>query len=211
MSFQPSAASTCPCMNCSGRFGVSRFEFEYGAVDPASLATGTSQNGWPASKNPGDINIVTVAVPLKGGRMKTVRVAAQAAAPMLEMITWWDANIEPVETLGGYNYRDIRGSTSTLSNHASGTAVDINGEKHGPLGTRGTVSASDAVKIAAKAASLGMIWGGVWVHRPDEMHVELAKGGKVATITAAASTTLLPLFLLGGAALWYARRQRWIG
>jgi hypothetical protein len=199
-------------MGCSGPYSVGRFEFTapddgYGAVDPASLSSGTSQNGWPANKDPKAILITPYAVALKGGN-KTVSLAPGASAALIQMIMWWDQNIEPVTTLGGYNYRDIRGSTSTLSNHASGTAVDINASKH-PLGVRGTVSAADALRIAAKAASLGLRWGGTYVSRPDEMHVELARGGKVATVATAAGSTLLPLFVLGGG-FYLARRKGWI-
>lgn len=212
MSFAGSTASVCPCMRCSGRFGSARIEFgfgaaDFGAVDPASSSTGTSANGWPAAKDGKAIGIATYAVPLRNGT-KTVQLAPAASAPLLLMLLWWDQNIEPITTLGGYNYRDIRGSTKTLSNHASGTAVDVNASKH-PLGQHGTVSAADALRIAAKATSLGLTWGGTWLTRPDEMHVEMARGGKVGAVAAVASSSVLPLVFLAGS-LWLARRQGWV-
>lgn len=140
----------------------------------ASTPSGTtSQNGWPASPSASAIDIVTVSIPLSRGT-KTVQVARKAVAALSEMIRWWDANVEPVETLGGYNYREIRGyeGTGTISNHGSGTAIDINGAKH-PLGASGTVSAFLRAAITAKAASLGLRWGGDYRSRKDEMHFEV--------------------------------------
>lgn len=135
--------------------------------------TGISQNGWPASENPNDIGITTVTLNLRNGT-KTVQVANKAAEPLREIIKWWDENIEPVETVYGYNYREIRGEEKTgkLSNHASGTAVDINASKHA-LGVEGTVPFTTRASITAKAALLGLRWGGDYRHRKDEMHFEV--------------------------------------
>ena len=143
----------------------------YGAVSASGMRT--SQNGWPASPSPSDVDIVTVSIPLQKGTKK-IQVARKAADAMQEIITWWDANVEPVTELGSYNYREIRGyeGTGTLSNHSSGTAVDINASKH-PLGAEGTVSAAMQALIIAKAASLGLRWGGEYRGRKDEMHFEV--------------------------------------
>lgn len=145
----------------------------YGDALVPSTVTQTSQNGWPASPSASAIGITTVAIPLRLGT-KTVQVASKAAEPLVEIIKWWDQNIEPVETLGGYNYREIRGyeGTGTISNHGSGTAIDINAEKH-PLGATGTVTTTQAAMITAKAATLGLRWGGDYRNRKDEMHFEV--------------------------------------
>ena len=45
----------------------------------------------------------------------------------------------------GHAYREISGST-TLSNHASGTAIDINAPRH-PLGASGTFSSTQVSRI----------------------------------------------------------------
>lgn len=136
-------------------------------------SSGTSQNGWPASNSPSDIGIVTLSLKLRNGT-KTVQVSSKVADVFREIIEWWDENIEPVETLGGYNYREIRGyeGSGTLSNHASGTAIDINASKHG-LGKTGTVTTTQAAMITAKAATLGLRWGGDYRNRKDEMHFEV--------------------------------------
>ena len=145
--------------------------YSYGATSFSSVRV--SQNGWPASSSPSDVDIVTVSLPLQRGTKK-IQVARKAADALQEIVTWWDANVEPVTELGSYNYREIRGyeGTGTLSNHSSGTAVDINASKH-PLGAEGTVSAAMQALIIAKAASLGLRWGGEYRNRKDEMHFEV--------------------------------------
>lgn len=144
----------------------------YGVASTATV--GASQNGWPASASPSTIGIVTVSVALRNGP-KSVSVARKAANPLIAFIQWWDANVEPVTTLGGYNYREIRGyeGSGTISNHGSGTAVDINASAH-PLSAYGTVPAPLRAAISAKAASLGLKWGGDYRNRKDEMHIEVA-------------------------------------
>ena len=141
----------------------------------ASLTTtgSTSQNGWPASPRGSDIGIVTLSLRLRNGT-KTVQVAERAADVLGEMIEWFDRNIEPVETLGSYNYREIRGyeGSGTISNHGSGTAIDINASKH-PLGAVGTFTTAQAAMIGAKAVSLGLRWGGDYRGRKDEHHFEV--------------------------------------
>jgi hypothetical protein len=136
-------------------------------------SSGTSQNGWPASDSPSAIGIVTLSLNLRNGT-KTVQVSSRVADVFREIIAWWDENIEPVETLGGYNYREIRGyeGSGTLSNHSSGTAIDINAAKH-PLGAVGTFTTAQAAMITAKAATLGLRWGGDYRGRKDEHHLEV--------------------------------------
>lgn len=168
----------------------------------------TSQNGWPASASPSAIDIVTVT--LSNG--KTFKATRKAADALEEIAEWWAKNIEPIETIYGYNYRLIRGSTSTVSNHGSGTAIDINATKH-PLGAEGTVSAAKRALITAKAASLGLKWGGDYRNRKDEMHFEvilpptadmfrkgvsviLPTAGKIWLITASATTAAIGGLLL---------------
>jgi hypothetical protein len=79
---------------------------------------------------------------------------------------------------GSFNPRFIRGSTSVLSNHAFGTAFDINAPWN-PLGARPklvgqTGSVRELVPIAQDN---GFAWGGHYDGRPDGMHFELVKLG----------------------------------
>ena len=170
MAFTP---SSCPCFGCAG-----------GSANSFSFGD-SSQNGWPADKDPSKVDIITVSVPgLKKGK-QNIQVARKAAPQIVSMIQFWDAQIEPVKLVGVYNWREIRGQEGTghLSNHASGTAVDINWDKH-PLGAEpGKDGLTDAQRalISAKAAELGLRWGGNYRGRKDSMHTELP-GGAVAVL-----------------------------
>lgn len=129
----------------------------------------SSQNGWPAGSQ-AQANVATFVVPGTAVRLPVNREAAPA---LLEFARWWHTNVELL-TLGhcwGWANREIRGSDQ-ISNHASGTAIDLNAPKH-PLGAVGTVPASKRAAIAAKAASLGLRWGGTYSGRKDEMHAEV--------------------------------------
>ena len=76
---------------------------------------------------------------------------------------------------GSYNPRFIRGSTTELSNHAFGTAFDIN-EAFNVMGTRpALVGQRGSVRELAPAAyKRGFFWGGLFGARADGMHFEIA-------------------------------------
>ena len=131
-------------------------------------------------------NIATVFVPqLKGikvfgragsGRLRFHRYASDQLLSLWK--SWEDANLLRFVLAyeGSYSPRFIRGSTKTLSNHAFGTAFDINA-RWNRLGTtpalRGQLgSVRDLVAIAN---SHGFYWGGHYKKRPDGMHFEVAK------------------------------------
>lgn len=133
----------------------------------------TSVNRWPASPNGAEIGIREFTVNLASGP-KTLQLADAAGPALVAMIEWWDQNIEPVTQLGSYNYREIRGyeGTGKVSNHGSGTAVDINWDKH-PLGARGTIPADKLEGLRARARELQLRWGGDYSGRADEHHIEV--------------------------------------
>ena len=74
---------------------------------------------------------------------------------------------------GSFMPRFVRGSRTYLSNHAYGTAFDINsiynplGSTPVPEGTKGSVK-----PLLAACEELGIFWGGNF-DRPDGMHFEL--------------------------------------
>jgi len=132
-----------------------------------------SQNNWIASKDASEIGIVSV--PIKGTTVK-VR-CAKAVAPLIAgFCAEFHELIEPIDHGSlddwGYCFRMVRGSTDKLSNHSSGTAVDLNATKH-PLGKAGTFPSEKVPMIRALAKKYGMMWGGDFRHRPDEMHFEI--------------------------------------
>jgi hypothetical protein len=143
----------------------------------------TSQNCWQAFTDGADPLLEVspwVTGRLRGGDVRTVleHVAAR-----------FDAEVEPVDpdSSWGWGYRAVRGEGEidpeggeavphggdSLSNHASGTSIDLNATEH-PLGATGTFT--DA-QVAALREILGEVapvvaWGGDFA-RPDEMHFEI--------------------------------------
>ncbi|MBU4295125.1 MAG: M15 family metallopeptidase [Desulfobulbaceae bacterium] len=149
----------------------------------------------PTSQNPEkirilddweEINIKTVFIPqLKGipvfgqpssGRMRFHQKAAEQLKAMWE--SWQESSLlDLVLTYdGSYNPRFVRGSRTNLSNHAFGSAFDINYQwnKMGAIpaleGEKGSVR-----ELVAIAAAHGFYWGGNFQGRPDGMHFEVAK------------------------------------
>lgn len=131
-----------------------------------------SQNGWVGN----DINRTKVwTIP---GTNRTIRLEKGNAGYLLtHFAAWFDKNVEDIEAGQlddwGYAERAIRGGTD-LSNHASGTAIDLNALKH-PLGAVNTFSANQRSAIRAKLREYeGAIrWGGDYSGRKDEMHFEI--------------------------------------
>lgn len=134
----------------------------------------TSQNGWTASKIRAEIDIDSFPIP--GTKIKLT--CNKAVAPLLVgFAAEFHTLIEPIDEGSlddwGYCYREIRGSSTNLSNHSSGTAIDLNSTKH-PLGKAGTFPLEKVPMIRALAKKYGLIWGGDYRNRKDEMHFEIA-------------------------------------
>ena len=132
-----------------------------------------SSNGWPASKDPAEIGIKSFKVP---GTDIKIRVAEKVAPLLVGLAAEFHKEIEAIDKGPlddwAYNFRIIRGSTdNTLSNHASGTALDLNASKHA-LTHRNTFTPENMIKCKALAAKYGCKWGGDW-KRADEMHFEI--------------------------------------
>ena len=139
-----------------------------------------SANGWPASSDPGDLDLVWISVATR--RFRVTRVAA----PLFRYaIRRWHREVSPLP--GGvldewsYAFRLIRGSSSTISNHGSGTAVDLDATEF-PMGTRRmTRGQRRRVRRIMRACGGVLRWGGEWSY-PDEMHIELAPGTTPASV-----------------------------
>lgn len=131
-----------------------------------------SQNGWPldpprSARTPGtnsDAHIVVADGP--------------AGDILMYVATQFDLRVEDLEAAGpedewGYAHRYI-GGTTTWSNHASATAIDLNATRH-PQGKRGTFSPTQVSAIRAILHECqGLIrWGGDYSGTVDEMHFEI--------------------------------------
>lgn len=132
-----------------------------------------SYNGYPASKDPNEIKIKFY--PVKGTD-RSLRCAESVGPLLAAFAADFHELIEPIDegTFDdwAYAFRMVRGTTDKLSNHASGTAIDLNAAKH-PLGKVGTFPAEKVPMIRALAKKYGLKWGGDYVNRKDEMHFEI--------------------------------------
>lgn len=137
-----------------------------------------SQNGYRANDRS---LIVSISVP--GGKLAVRK--GDVAVIMQYIAEQFHATVEPLKWPGNWGYaeRKIRGGSS-LSNHASGTAIDLNAPKH-YLGAVGTFTSSQvrAIRKILSACEGTIRWGGDYRGRKDEMHFEINAGtAKVAKV-----------------------------
>lgn len=137
----------------------------------------TSQNGYPAILSASSPHLHKWLVP-GTNRYFTIR---EGSTGFLLAITalYFHEKVERLD-LGvwdewGWAYRPVRGST-VLSNHSSGTAVDLNATKH-PLGVEAKATFTKAQRVAIHdwldRLDGTVRWGGDYSGRPDGMHFEI--------------------------------------
>jgi hypothetical protein len=133
----------------------------------------TSSNGWPASEDQAAIGIKSYKVP--GTNLK-MRCAEKVAPLLINFAAEFHALIEPIDegTLDdwGYCFRKVRGSDTVVSNHSSGTAVDLNSLRH-PLGKVNTFEAAKVPMLDALVRKYGLRAGKDYKARKDPMHYEI--------------------------------------
>ena len=136
----------------------------------------------PQPKNPEAIkitndwekdNIVSVRIPQLN---KTVEFHRKGADRLVQLFAAWEsAGLMPLVMSydGTWVPRFIRGSKTMLSNHAFGTAIDLNA-RWNPLGKPGAPAGETGSTqlLGPVAESLGWRWGGRF-SRLDPMHFEL--------------------------------------
>jgi hypothetical protein len=140
----------------------------------ATIRELTSPNGWPASEDRGVLGIASFTVP----GTSTKFACAKAVAPILvAFCKEFHELVEPIDQGQlddwGYAFRMTRGSEQVLSNHSSGTAIDLNALKH-PLGKSNTFTPKQRNIILLLITKYGLSWGGNYRKRKDEMHFEIA-------------------------------------
>ena len=132
-----------------------------------------SQNGWPASKDQAAIGIKSFDI---RGTDISIRCQASAGVILAAFAAEFHEKIEPIDKGQfddwSYAYRPVRGQTTGLSNHASGTAIDLNATKH-PLGKSKTFTPVQEIRLKELVKKYGLRWGGTYKSRPDEMHFEI--------------------------------------
>jgi hypothetical protein len=149
-----------------------------------------SQNGWTVLSET-SIYLHQWVVPTESG---DVLIRLRRGSPgfvLCHWLLWFAERIEPVAGKGddfGWAYRRIANSVE-WSNHASGTAEDLNASAH-LSGVSGSFSQDDAALIRARLAEVYPVlrWGGGFRTTVDEMHFEIA--ADQATTRQAALTLL---------------------
>jgi peptidoglycan hydrolase-like protein with peptidoglycan-binding domain len=138
----------------------------------------TITDGWDRN------NIVRVLIPEligvrgapRSGNIQFHKLAAtQLAALWAE---WREAGLldRVLSFEGSFVPRFIRGSRTTLSNHAFGSAFDINARFNGLGATPALTGNTGSVReLVAIANDHGFYWGGHFKNRPDGMHFEIAR------------------------------------
>lgn len=134
-----------------------------------------SQNGWP-------VDPPRSARTIPGTNVRVTVADGPAGDVLMKVLGEVNRRVENIglnSTKGeaddwGYAKRNVRGSSKTISNHASATAVDINATRH-PLGKRGTFTPAQVEEIHKILAENGNVvrWGGDYTGRADEMHFEI--------------------------------------
>jgi hypothetical protein len=139
----------------------------------ASIRELTSPNGWPASEDRKVIGIQSFVVP--GTKLK-IACAKDVAPILVAFCKEFHELVEPIDQGQlddwGYAFRMTRGSDKVLSNHSSGTAVDLNALKH-PLGKSNTFNKEQCNIITLLITKYGLAWGGHYKKRKDEMHFDI--------------------------------------
>jgi len=134
-----------------------------------------SGNGWPASPIQSEIGIGIFTV-VPGLRPVRVRCARAVAPLFVGALKEWHKRVEKLEPgeAQGYAFRDVRGGNGTLSNHASGTAVDVWPSRH-PQGDRdGNLTKEQQNAILAICEKYGLRSGGTYrTAKTDWMHIEI--------------------------------------
>lgn len=138
-----------------------------------------SQNGWPVLKSGEPVWFTACGVRFAAANADVATIAKH-------FIERFHVEVEPIT--GGihddwsFAVRNVRGSTTSISNHSSATAWDLNAVQH-PSGVRGTFTSKQATALRRLAASITdasgdrvLRLGMDYTTTVDDMHVEINAG-----------------------------------
>ena len=144
----------------------------------------TSVNGWPGlGSDSSTLHTWVIRDADEATEVTKLRLRNGSAGFLLvHLAMWFDDRLEDLQDNyrdgalddWGYAYRPVRGYSSSLSNHSSGTAVDLNATDH-PLSARGTFTDEEEAMIQRRLDFYDncIRWGGDYTSRADEMHFEI--------------------------------------
>lgn len=144
-----------------------------------------SQNGFSAN----DRTLIATRT-IRGTHVRVALRIGPAGDLLAELAALFDLMVQDVDQGAdewGYAERLIRGSETVVSNHASGTAIDLNATRW-PLGAAPSVNLTptqiatvQAILAACVVAGRATVrWGGNYSGRKDPMHFEIADGATEA-------------------------------
>jgi len=155
--------------------GDPRFEKQFAAsLATADVTTVTSYNGWPIGTPGSTIGVLSYIVP--GTSIALAVKSGDVATVLIYLARRFNAEVETLQAgqVDGYEYRYNVNNPSVWSNHASGTAIDLNYILH-PNTVKGTFTAGQLVALRDILAYCGSViyWGGDYSRTTDEMHFEI--------------------------------------
>ena len=148
----------------------------------------TSQNGWPVltGATAGELPRLRKFILPGTGRHLLARDGAVGFL-LAHFALWWHSRLDRLDggvwDEWGYALRPVRGQTSGYSNHASGTAVDLDATQFPRGRAIGAVFKAWQIKRIRRRLKLygGLLgWGGNYTRTPDGMHVEVNPGVPLA-------------------------------
>lgn len=155
----------------------------------------TSQNGWYVLES----NRTTGSLPrlrkwvIPGTNRHLYLRDGSAGFLLVHFALWWHRWVSRLDggvwDEWGWAVRPIRGQTSGYSNHASGTAADLDATQY-PRGVpilrvmKPVTITAIRVRLRLYGGVLG--WGGNYTSTPDGMHVEINSGVTIARAEAVA-------------------------
>jgi hypothetical protein len=151
---------------------------------------GISQNGWPllGPATTGELPRLRKIVAPGTDRHFLVRDGS-AGFLLVHFALWWDARISRLRggvwDEWGYSPRTVRGSTTIMSNHASGTAVDLDATQFPrgiPIALRFKPAQVALIRRRLRLYGGALDWGGDFRRTPDGMHVEISPDANLAAV-----------------------------
>jgi len=150
-----------------------------------------SLNGWVVPPK----HLVTKKVP---GADRRLTLAEDAAPLLLAVAADYNKSVRRIDIgptdEGGYNNRDANGAPGRKSNHASGSAIDLNWSQEGAQNSNwgkkffSQVKTKAAIAVMKQRYGKWIQWGGDW-RAQDFMHWEI-KPGVTPIMVKAACTKL---------------------
>jgi hypothetical protein len=137
-----------------------------------------SQNGWEAIKDQSDkrlkvIRLYRSNIPLRLHK-DAAKLLAYVAVRFDNEVSKLRLNNKPgFQDEGGYSYRRI-GNSNVFSNHASGTAIDLNWQKFPMFKRNMNKKQEEACRAIVKDCEGLIRWGGDYKTGVDQMHFEIA-------------------------------------